>query len=118
MSTKSNKTEKAIASLPRDTIVTRRRFLIASTGVVGAFTIMPVMTPNEARATPQTMAAAIREITGDATINSGKVRLELPPIVENGNAVPLTVSVESPMTAESYVKGIYIFNEKNPQPNV
>ncbi len=44
--------------------------------------------------------------------------LDIPPLVENGNVVPLTVSVESPMTATDYVKAIHVFNEKNPQPNV
>ncbi|MEA7065998.1 thiosulfate oxidation carrier protein SoxY, partial [Salmonella enterica subsp. enterica serovar Montevideo] len=38
--------------------------------------------------------------------------------VENGNTVPMTVSVASPMTATHYVKSIHVFNEKNPQPNI
>ena len=42
----------------------------------------------------------------------------MPPLVENGNTVPMTVSVDSPMTAGDYVKSIHVFNEKNPQPNV
>jgi sulfur-oxidizing protein SoxY len=42
----------------------------------------------------------------------------VPPLVENGNTVPLTVSVANPMTSSDYVKSIHIFNEKNPQPNV
>ena len=44
--------------------------------------------------------------------------LEVPPLVENGNAVPLTVSVDSPMTADRPRQGIHVFNEKNPQPHV
>ena len=44
--------------------------------------------------------------------------LDMPPLVENGNAVPLTVSVDSPMTKADYVKAIHVFNEKNPQPQV
>jgi sulfur-oxidizing protein SoxY len=39
-------------------------------------------------------------------------------LVENGNAVPLTVAVESPMTEEEHVTAIHLFNEKNPQPYV
>ena len=42
----------------------------------------------------------------------------MPPLVENGNAVPLTVSVDSPMTEADHVKAIHVFNEKNPQPHV
>jgi len=46
------------------------------------------------------------------------VTLDIPGLVENGNAVPMTVAVESRMTAEDHVKAIAVFNEKNPQPHV
>ena len=46
------------------------------------------------------------------------MKLDVPPLVENGSTVPLTVSVDSPMTAADHVKEIHVFNEKNPQPNV
>src|SRR5215475_9140383 len=74
--------------------------------------------PFAAEATPETMAAAIKQVTGDAEVRPGKVKLDIPPLVENGNAVPLTVSVESPMTEADHVRAIHIFNEKNPQPHV
>src|SRR5262249_43992465 len=61
---------------------------------------------------------ALDKVTGGAKLNEGRVKLEIPPLVENGNTVPVTVSVESPMTAADYVKAIHLFNEKNPQPNV
>jgi sulfur-oxidizing protein SoxY len=51
-------------------------------------------------------------------VRTGKVKLDVPPLVENGNTVPMTVSVSSPMTADDHVKSIHVFNEKNPQPNV
>jgi len=51
-------------------------------------------------------------------VRTGKVKLDVPPLVENGNTVPLTVSVDNPMTPENHVKSIHVFNEKNPQPNV
>ena len=57
-------------------------------------------------------------MTGDAPVRPGKVTLDIPPLVENGNTVPLTVSVESPMTEADHVKAIHVFNEKNPQPHV
>ena len=71
-----------------------------------------------ANATPEALAAVIKEVTGGAPLREGKVTLDIPPLVENGNAVPLTVKVDSPMTADDHVKAIHIFNEKNPQPNV
>lgn len=64
------------------------------------------------------MQAAIRKIVGTAPIRAGKVKLELPPLVENGNGVPLTVQVESPMTEAEHVRAIHVFNEKNPQPEI
>ena len=60
----------------------------------------------------------MRKVLGGATPRPGKVRLEVAPLVDNGNAVPLTVTVESPMTPQDHVKAIHVFTEKNPQPNV
>src|SRR4029077_19374997 len=91
---------------------TRRLILLAATG----FGLTSLAAP--AAATSAAMEEAIRALVGEAAINRGKVRLELPPIVENGNTVPLTVSVESPMTENAHVPSIHIFNEKNPQPYV
>jgi sulfur-oxidizing protein SoxY len=91
---------------------TRRSFLAG--GVALAF----VLTTKSSRATPATMQAAIKKVVGEAPLRKGKVMIDVPPLVENGNTVPLTVSVESPMTATDYVKAIHVFNEKNPQPNI
>jgi sulfur-oxidizing protein SoxY len=71
-----------------------------------------------AAATPASMQDAIRRVLGEASARDGKITLGIPPLVENGNTVPLEVSVDSPMTADDYVKAIHVFNEKNPQPNV
>ena len=92
---------------------TRRRFL----AIAGGVALAPLLI-RSARATPDTMAAAIREVVGEAPVREGKITLELPPLVENGNAVPMTVTVESPMTAADHVKRIHVFNEKNPQPYI
>jgi sulfur-oxidizing protein SoxY len=96
---------------------TRRQFLGLAGGaaVLGA---VPVVTLRPAEATPAMLAAAIRNVVGTATVRTGKVKLDVPPLVENGNTVPMTVSVSSPMTPEDHVKSIHVFNEKNPQPNI
>jgi sulfur-oxidizing protein SoxY len=96
---------------------TRRRFLVSagSAAVLGA---APIATLRPAEATPATLATAIRDVVGAAVVRTGKVKLDVPPLVENGNTVPLTVSVTSPMTETDHVKSIHVFNEKNPQPNV
>jgi sulfur-oxidizing protein SoxY len=64
------------------------------------------------------MQEAIDKVVGAASVTPGKVKLELPPLVENGNTVPLVVKVESPMTAADHVRAIHVFTEKNPQPGV
>ena len=61
---------------------------------------------------------AIKKITGGAAMREGKVTLTIPPLVENGNLVVLKVSVDSPMTANDYVKAIYVIAEGNPLPNI
>jgi sulfur-oxidizing protein SoxY len=71
-----------------------------------------------AQATPASMQEAIRKVVGEAPVKPGKITLEIPPLVENGNTVACAVSVDSPMTAQDHVKAIHIFTEKNPQPNV
>ncbi len=97
---------------------TRRRFLAGAGGVVAGSAVMPLLIVRPAAATPDSMAAAIRTVVGEANVKEGKVKLDLPPLIENGNAVSLTVAVESPMTEADHVKSIHVFNEKNPQPNV
>jgi sulfur-oxidizing protein SoxY len=96
---------------------TRRRFLHLASGATLAGAI-PIVTVRPAEATPAMLAAAIRNVVGEAPVHTGKVKLDIPPLVENGNTVPMTVSVESPMTAGDHVKSIHVFNEKNPQPNI
>lgn len=96
---------------------TRRDFVAGAAGLAGTV-VLAAVTIRPARATPETMAAAISEVVGEAAIRKGKVKIDVPPLVENGNAVPVTISVESPMTEADHVKSIYLFNEKNPQPNV
>ena len=97
---------------------TRRQFLVDAACVAGGLAVMPFVAAGPARATTATMKTAMRNVVGEATVRKGKVTMDLPPLIENGNAVSLSVAVDSPMTAEDYVKAIHVFNEKNPQPNV
>jgi len=93
-------------------MTTRREFLAAA----GA--LLVTLHPRESDATPAMMQEAVRKVVGDAQIRTGKVKLDLPPLIDNGNVVPLAVAVESPMTPTDYVKAIHVFNERNPQPNI
>jgi sulfur-oxidizing protein SoxY len=99
-------------------MTTRRQFLIITGGLVAASGVSWPARAQAPRGAPDAMAAAIRELVGEAPVREGKVKLDLPPIVENGNTVSMTVAVDSAMTEAEHVKGIHVFTEKNPQPNV
>ena len=92
--------------------LSRRSALLAGAGALSTLIVRPV------GATTDTMQAAIREFSGGAQIVPGRVTLDIPPLVENGNSVPLTITIDSPMTEKEFVKVIAVFNEKNPQPNI
>lgn len=95
----------------------RREFLRA-VGSVAAALGFSIVAVRPARATPAEMEDAIRKVVGSAPVTPGRVKIELPPLIENGNAVPLTVDVTSPMTGADHVRAIHVFTQKNPQPNV
>ena len=67
---------------------------------------------------PAATQEAIRRKVGTARVSKGKVTLELPALVDNGNSVTIAVKVDSPMTETEHVKAIHLFTEKNPQPDV
>jgi sulfur-oxidizing protein SoxY len=93
----------------------RRAFLQAAAAGLG---LGAVITVAPAGATPAAMEDAVRKVVGSSRVSKGRVKLELPPLSENGNTVPLTVSVESPMTPPDHVRAIHVFTELNPQPDV
>jgi sulfur-oxidizing protein SoxY len=97
---------------------TTRRTFLSLAGGAAALGVVPTVIVRPADATPAMLSAAIRNVVGEEIVRIGKVKLDIPPLVENGNTVPMTVSVESPMTANNYVKSIHVFNERNPQPNI
>lgn len=90
----------------------RRMVLLQATGAFAALATRP------ARAEREDMTKAIREFTGGALVTPGKIRIEVAPLVENGNSVALAVTVDNPMTPANHVKTIALFNEKNPQPQI
>lgn len=69
-------------------------------------------------ATTGEMKSAIAAFTGGAEPRAGRVTLDVAKLVDNGNAVPIAVSVDSPMTAADHVVAIAVFNERNPQTDV
>ena len=96
----------------------RREFLKAAGGAAAGLGLGSVIAVAPVPATPVEMQEAIRKVVGGARVTPGKVKLDLPPLIENGNAVPLTVIIDSPMTEAEHVRAVHVFTEKNPQPNV
>src|SRR5262249_43306966 len=96
----------------------RRRFLAGSARLPLRARLLPLLRAGPGNAAPGLTQGAVGQMVGDGELRRGKVKLEVPPLVENGNTVPLTVSVESPMSEADHVRAIHIFNEKNPQPYV
>jgi sulfur-oxidizing protein SoxY len=98
-------------------MISRRHFLLLlGSGYVGK--TQAQLDPNRAAQRKAAMQEAVRKVTGGAPVRPGKVKLELPPLIDNGNAVPLSVSVDSPMTEKDHVRAIHVFTERNPQPYV
>jgi sulfur-oxidizing protein SoxY len=93
----------------------RRAFLFLG---LFAGTAKAQLPPNIVALRRAALDEAVKKVVGGAPVRSGRVKLDLPPLIDNGNAVPLTVTVDSPMTEADHVKSIWVFTEKNPQPNV
>lgn len=87
----------------------RRDALAAGAGLALLALVRP------ASATPAEMAAAINAFTGGVKPQTGKVTFDIAQLIDNGNAVPVTISVDSPV---ANVKAIAIFTERNPQTDV
>jgi sulfur-oxidizing protein SoxY len=95
----------------------RRKFLAAAGGYA-AVTLVPIAHAQMVRTPLNNMPEVIRRLVGTATITKGRVKLDIPPLVENGHLVPLTVNVTSPMTEADHVKAIHVFTERNPLPEM
>lgn len=97
-----------------DLLRPNRRSFLAGSGSA----ILITATPGLAHASEADLRRAREELFGDRPIQEGRVTVTLPPIAENGHSVPLSVSVDSPMTDADYVKRIAILSPRNPLPNV
>ena len=88
----------------------RRQLLVSAAGLPLALQLRP------AQATPEALAAAIRNFTGGAPLREGKLLIEVATLVDNGNTVPVSVSV--PGAAPAEVAAVALFNERNPHSDV
>jgi sulfur-oxidizing protein SoxY len=92
-----------------------RREALALAGIAG---LVALIAPRISVADEQAVAAEIKKLYGDKKFESGKIKLDVPEIAENGLVVPVTVDVESPMTEQDYVKAVHVFADGNPLPGI
>ena len=90
----------------------RRNVLLAGLGIATG------IEARDAHATADELAAAVAAFARGAPVKAGRVELDIAPLVENGNVVPVSVRVQSPMAEADHVTAIAIFNESNPQRDV
>jgi sulfur-oxidizing protein SoxY len=93
----------------------RRQVLGAGVGVLAATAFGVAATPAHAANNAQDL---IKAFTGGKQAAEGKVKLDLPEIAENGNTVPMTVTVESPMNEQSHVTEVLVVADGNPNGGV
>jgi sulfur-oxidizing protein SoxY len=92
-----------------------RREALGLAAIVG---LAAILAPRMSFATEKMVTDEIKKLYGDKTFESGKIKLDVPEIAENGLVVPVNVEVESPMTEADYVKSVHVFAEGNPLPGV
>jgi len=98
--------------------VTSRRDRLRLLGAAAVGSVFATLRTPPLSASPAEMRTALDKVTGGKPVTVGRVKLEIPPLVENGNTVPVTVTVESAVTSADHVRAIHVVTEKNPQPNV
>jgi len=91
-----------------------RRESLALVAQATALTLVGAATP--AYSAPADAAAEIAKFVGGAALEPGKITIDLPEIAENGNAIPLAIDIESPMTAEDHVTDVLVLADANPWP--
>ncbi len=103
---------------PKTASEPKRREVLIALGTGGLAVATICLLPKTGTADAPAVAEAIRNLIGDKTPEEGRVSVELTQIAENGNSVPLSIEVDSPMTEQDHCKAVHVFAELNPLPNV
>jgi sulfur-oxidizing protein SoxY len=103
-------------------MIDRRGFVLSVVGTVVCIEAANAQNAGSAdsvhSAAPAALATAVQSFTQGAPVREGKVAIDVAALVENGNTVPITVQVDSPMTVAEHVRRVAIVTERNPQPDV
>lgn len=95
--------------------MTRRQAFAVGAAAIAAAALGQSVTPAFAANNIDEMT---KKFTGGAVPVEGKVKLDLPEIAENGNTVPITVTVESPMTEKDYITEVIVLADGNPNAGI
>jgi sulfur-oxidizing protein SoxY len=92
----------------------RRAFLASSAGLTVSIVVRPVAALTQS----DVLTPLVNAYAAGGVVREGRVKFDIAPLVDNGNSVPIEITVESPMTQAQHVVGVALFNEKNPQNQV
>lgn len=92
----------------------RRTFIASSAAVMATVVVRPVA----ALTRSNVLTTLVNQYAAGGAVREGRVTFDIAPLVDNGNTVPIEITVDSPMTRDQHVVGIAVFNEKNPQNDV
>jgi sulfur-oxidizing protein SoxY len=109
--------EKQMTAMNTEIKLNRRQILggLTASALLVGVSLLPIQA---SRAADDVVSARIKELVGDGPIRDGRITLDVPEIAENGNTVPVAFEVDSPMTAEDYVKAVHVLAVGNPAPEV
>ncbi len=93
----------------------RRRVILSAASLVASSIAAQPLAQAAAPGAAPSLDAAIAAFTRGAPVRTGKVSLDIAPLVDNGNTVPVSVSVDHPMRPDDHVSAVAIFSERNPQ---
>ena len=96
----------------------KRRHFLGATGCALAASLLPEAVRAQSAPVFAQQAdsdALVKSVTRGKEARAAKVKLELPILADNGNSVPMKVTVESPMTEADHVKTIRLLSERNPE---
>jgi sulfur-oxidizing protein SoxY len=99
-------------------VIGRRDFLLGAAGIAACATLVDFGLHAFAQDAAPTIDDTLKKIIGDAKPVEGLITFDLPEIAENGNTVPYSFAVESPMTDSDYVKTVHVIATGNPNPEI
>ncbi|MEW5962578.1 MAG: thiosulfate oxidation carrier protein SoxY [Pseudomonadota bacterium] len=99
-------------------VLDRREFLVGASAAAAVATVVGDAHLALAQDKPPTFDETMAKILGQAKAEEGKINIDLPEIAENGNTVPYSVTVDSPMTDADHVKAIHVLSTGNPSPTI